>query len=148
MFDKLKRKPKEEVQVIKPDVIPKHIVPEEQAQKWLALEYGAKGEIESFLNTLDRVDLMRFQDAKQFDGTKCEDAALEAGDNSEWTRDYPMGKHEYQERIPSIVKETMGAFDIKKLEERVEGTQKKLDKITTLISNAEFKLCGKDALKL
>ena len=148
MFDKLKRKPKPEVQVSVPDVIPKHIVPEERAEKWKKLKYEAKDEMLTFLNTLDRVDLMRFQDAKQFDGTDCEDEVWEAVNESEWCREYPMGEHTYNERIPSIVRDTMGAFDIKKLEERVEGMQKKLDKITTLISNAEFKLCGKDALKL
>ena len=31
---------------------------------------------------------------------------------------------------------------------QLDALQKKLDKITTLIANAEFKLCGKDALKL
>ena len=151
MFDKLKRKPK--VQVSKPDVIieqetPKYIVPEERAEKWKKLKYEAKDEVLTFLNTLDRVDLMRFQDAKQFDGTLCEDAVWEAASDSEWSRDYPLGEHGYTERIPSIVKDTMKSHDIDKLNEKVEGMQKKLDKVTTLISNAEFKLCGKDALKL
>ena len=153
MFDKLKRKPK--VQVSKPDVIveriellPKHIVPEERAERWKKLKYEAKDEVLTFLNTLDRVDLMRFQDAKQFDGTDCEDAVWETSSDAEWARDYPMGEYEYTERIPSIVKETMKSHDIDELNEKVDGMQKKLDKITTLISNAEFKLCGKDALKL
>ncbi len=144
MFDKLKRKPK--VQVVKPDVIPKHIMPNHK--HIVALEYEAKQHITAFLKDLSRNELMDFKDAKQFDGTKAEDAAWEAASDEEWEREYPMGKHTYQERIPSIVKETMGAFDIKKLEEKVDGMQKKLDRITTLISNAEFKLCGKDALKL
>ena len=151
MYDELKRKPK--VQVSKPDVIieqetPKYIVPEERAEKWKKLKYEAKDEVLTFLNTLDRVDLMRFQDAKQFDGTLCEDAVWEAANDTEWSRDYPMGEHEYTERIPSIVKETMGSFDIVKLEKKVDGIQKALDRIKYLIENAEFTITGKEALKL
>jgi hypothetical protein len=33
-------------------------------------------------------------------------------------------------------------------QKKVEGMQKKLDRITVLLSKAEFKLCGEDALKL
>jgi len=147
MFDKLKRKPKEEVQVIKPDVIPKHIMP--NREHIIALGYSkSKQHFDGFLEGLTRTELMDFQDSKQFDGTAVEEAAWECANDAEWGRDYPMGKDEYTERIPSIVKETMKSHDIDKLHEKVDGMQKKLDKITTLIANAEFKLCGKDALKL
>ena len=91
---------------------------------------------------------MNFMDAGQFDGTKAEDAAWEAANDSEWDRDYPMGKHEYEERIPEIVRDTMKGFEISKLQKQLDGMQKKLDKVETLISNAKFELCGKDALKL
>ena len=138
---------------VKPDVISqqdlrKYIVPEERAEKWISLKYEAKDEVLTFLNTLDRVDLMRFQDAKQFDGTDCADAVWEAVNDSEWCRDYPMGEYTYQERIPSIVKETMGAFDVKKLEERVEGIQKKLDKIEKLLGKKTITMTIREALKL
>ena len=146
MFERF-RKPKPEVQVQIPDVIPKHIMP--NRDHIIALGYSeSKQYFEGFLEGLTRTELMDFQDSKQFDGTAIEEASFECASEEEWKRDYPLGEHGYTERIPSIVRETMGAFDIKKLEERVEGIQKKLDKITTLIANAEFKLCGKDALKL
>ena len=145
MFERWKRKPK--VQVSKPDVIPKHIMPNHK--HIIALGYSeSKQYIEAFLKDLSRTELMDFQDGKQFTGTAVEEAAWESGNEAEWKRQYPIGKYGYEERIPSIVKDTICSFDIKKLEERVNGMQKKLDKITTLISNAEFKLCGKDALKL
>ena len=34
------------------------------------------------------------------------------------------------------------------LKQRVDGIQKKVDRVTKLLENAEFTLCGKDALKL
>ena len=126
----------------------KHIVPEERVKRWISLKYGAKDEILTFLNTLDRVDLMRFRDVKQFDETDCADAVWEAINDSEWCRDYPMGKYTYQERIPSIVTETMGAFDIKKLEKSVDGIQKKLDKIEKLLGKKSITMSIRDALKL
>ena len=147
MFDKLKRKPKPEVQVSVPDVIPKHIMP--NREHIIALGYSESIQyFDGFLEGLTRTELMDFQDSKQFDGTAVEEAAWECANNAEWKREYPMGEHEYQERIPSIVKETMKSHDIDKLNEKVDGMQKKLDRITTLLSTAEFKLCGKDALKL
>ena len=146
MFERLRKKKQPEVQV-KPDVIPKHIMP--NREHIIALGYSeSKQYFDGFLEGLTRTELMDFQDSKQFTGTAVEEAAWESGNEAEWKRQYPIGKYGYEERIPSIVKDTIGSFDIKKLEERVNGMQKKLDKITTLISNAEFKLCGKDALKL
>ena len=142
------RKPKPEVQVFVPDVIPKHIVQEERAEKWKKLKYEAKDEMLTFLNTLDRVDLMRFQDAKQFDGTDCEDEVWEAVNESEWCREYPMGEHTYNERIPSIVRDTMNAFDIKTLQKQVDGMQKKLDIMTKLVENTEVTMSAKTALNL
>ena len=149
MFDKLKRKPKEEVQVVKPDVIPPHIMP--NRAHIIALGYSeAKQYFDGFLEGLTRTQLMDFQDSKQFDGTDVEEAAWECANDAEWKREYPIGKYGYEERIPSIVNDTIGTLDtdVVKLKASVEGMQAKLDKITTLIANAEFKLCGKDALKL
>ena len=147
MFERLRKKKQPEVQVSIPDVIPKHIMP--NREHIIALGYSeSKQYFDGFLEGLTRTELMDFQDSKQFVDTAVEEAAWECANAAEWKRYYPMGKYGYEERIPSIVKDTIGSFDIKKLEERVNGMQKKLDKITTLISNAEFKLCGKDALKL
>ena len=144
MFDKLKRKPK--VQVVEPDVKPEHIMPNHD--HIVSLGYDAKEYIVGFLEGLTRTQLMDFQDAKQFDGTKAEDASWEASNDSEWERDYPMGKHEYEERIPDIVSNTIQKYKLSDLIKRVDGMQKKLDRVETLISTAKFELCGKDALKL
>ena len=146
MFERFK-KPKPEVQVISPDVTPKHIMP--NREHIIALGYSeSKQYFEGFLEGLSRTELMDFQDSKQFEGTAVEEAAWESINEEEWKRDYPMGKHEYEERIPSIVKDTMGSFDIKKLEEKVVGMQKKLDRLSKLIENTEVTMSGKTALKL
>ena len=159
MFDRFKQKPK--VQVVKPDVIPEHIMP--NREHIISLGYSeAKQYFDGFLEGLTRTQLMDFQDSKQFDGTAVEEAAWECANDAEWKREYPMGKYEYEERIPDIVANSLPVrytrkkdkngrdidLDLNELEKQVQGIQKKLDKVETLISTAEFKLCGKDALKL
>ena len=145
MFDKLKRKPK--VQVVEPDVIPQHIMP--NREHIIALGYSeAKQYFDGFLEGLTRTQLMDFQDSKQFVDTDVEDASWECANDAEWKRDYPMGKHEYEERIPDIVRNTIQKYNLDALQKQVMGMQKKLDKVETLISTAKFELCGKDALKL
>ena len=162
MFDKMKRKLKG--QVVEPDVKkPNYIVPEDRKERWGKMGYEAKDEILTFLNTLNRCELMSFADAKQFDGIKgLEDAVWEAYNDMEWERDWPLGKETYQERIPEIVLGSIPIqykrkkdkndrpidLDLNKIVNQIEGMQKKLDRVETLISNAKFELCGKDALKL
>ena len=159
MFERLKRKPK--VQVIKPDVKLNVIVPQELIDFWMPQGYSAKADIEAYLKTLNRAELLIF-DVSQFEKTDIEDATFEAYSDVEWETDWPLGKESYRERIPEIVKDHLPIkyhtpkdkngrdilLDLNQLVLQINGIQTKLDKVETLISNAEFKLCGKDALKL
>jgi len=155
------RKNKQEVPEKVPDVIPAHIMP--NREYIIALGYsGSIPYFEGFLETLTRTQLMDFQDSKQFEGTAVEEAARECANNEEWKRDYPMGKDEYESRIPDIVanslpirytrkKDKYGKLidlDLNELVDQIEGMQKKLDRVTKLLDNAEFKITGKEALKL
>ena len=140
------RKNKQEKEPALPDVILPHIMPNHD--NIVALGYEAKQYIEGFLEGLTRTQLMNFMDAGQFDGTKAEDASWEAASDREWNLDWPMGKTEYEDRIPDIVRNTIDKYKLDGLQKQVIGIQKKLDKVETLISNAKFELCGKDALKL
>ena len=134
-------------QVQEPDVTPKHIMP--NREHIIALGYSeSRPYFEGFLEGLTRTQLMDFQDSKQFDGTAVEEAAWETANEEEWKRDYPIGKHGYEERIPSIVKDTMGHFDIEKIKKQVEGMQKKLDIMTKLVENTEVTMSAKTALNL
>ena len=143
MFERFR---KTKVQVIKPDVKPKHIMPNHE--HIVNLGYEAKQYIAAFLKDLPRTGLMDFEDNKQFDGTKAEDAAWEAASDEEWSREYPMGGHTYKERIPDIVRDTMKGFGISKLQKQMDGIQKKLDRLSKLIENTEITMSVKTALKL
>ena len=146
MFERF-RKSKPEVQVSIPDVIPKHIMP--NREHIIALGYSeSKQYFEGFLEGLTRTQLMDFQDSKQFDGTAVEEAAWECANEAEWKRDYPIGQHVYEERIPSIVNDVVGKFDIKELQKQVDGMQKKLDIMTKLVENTEVTMSAKTALNL
>jgi len=147
MFERF-RKTKPKVRDMKPDVRPVHIIPDKYRTEFIEKGYESKEEIKSFLKVLSRTQLMDFEDSKQFDGTAAEDAAWEAHSDEEWSRTWPIGEYGYKERIPQIVNDTIKDFEIINLQKKVDGMQKKLDKITTLLSNAKFELCGEDALKL
>jgi len=140
------RKKKEEVQVIVPDVIPPHVMPNHE--HIVKLGYDAKQYIEGFLEGLTRTQLLDFQDAKQFDNTDAEDASWEASHNREWAFEWPMGKHTYTERIPDIVRDVIGEYKLSDLVKQVEGIQKKLDRLSKLIENTEVTMSGKTALKM
>lgn len=143
MFERF-RKPK--VQAIAPDVIPKHIMP--NREEIISMGYSAKEKITEFLKALSRTELMDFQDSKQFDGTKAEDASWEAANDVEWGHEYPIGEHGYKERIPSIVNDTIAEYKLGELKKQVDGIQKKMDRVIYLIENAEFTIKGKEAMKL
>lgn len=142
------RKTKQEVQA-QPDVteiIPPHIMPNHD--NIVALGDEAQQYIKGFLDGLTRTQLMDFQDAKQFDETSAEEAAWEASNEREWELDWPMGKHEYEERIPDIVSNTLSKYKLTDLVKQVEGMQKKLDRLAKLVENTEVTMSGKTALGL
>ena len=147
MFERF-RKTKPKVQDKEPDVRPIHIVPDRFRTQFIEMGYSSKNEIRSFLKNLTRTELMDFEDSKQFDGTKAEDAAWEAYADEEWARVWPIGEYGYKERIPQIVRDTMKGFEITKLQKQVEGMQKKLDRIALLFEDAEVCMKGKTALAL
>ena len=145
MFERF-RKQKPKVQA-KPDVIPPHVMP--NREHIIKLGYSESiPYFKGFLEGLTRTQLMDFQDSKQFDGTGVEDAAWEQANNEEWKREYPMGEHEYKERIPDIVKDTISNYKLSDLTKQVAGIQKKLDRLSKLIENTEVTMSGKTALKM
>ena len=146
MFERLKRKTK--VQVVEPDVRPVHIIPNKYRKKFIEMGYASKTEISNFLKVLTRTELMDFEDSKQFDGTKAEDAAWEAVSDEEWTRTWPMGKHTYQERIPDIVTDVISKYKLSDLLKQVELIQKKLDRLSKLVENTEVTMSGRTAINL
>lgn len=161
MFERFRKKKQPEGQVIEPDVIPKHIMP--NREHIIALGYSESlPYFKGFLEGLTRTQLMDFQDSKQFDDTAVEEAAWECANNEEWKRDWPMGKEEYQERIPSIVLDAIPIrynrpkdkndrpidLDLNKLVNQIEGIQKKLDRLMKLVENTEVTMSGKTAINL
>jgi len=145
----------------KPDVRQPHIMP--NREHIIALGYTESiPYFKGFLEGLTRTQLMDFQDSKQFDGTAVEEAAWECANNEEWERDYPMGKDEYESRIPDIVINALPIrykrkkdkydkpidLDLNELVNQVEGMQKKLDRLAKLIENTEVTMSGKTAINL
>ena len=144
----------------------KYEIPDKVVQAIEATEDGgtAKQLFIDYLKTLDRVDFLRAGDAYKkiwHKDHEMRDWLWEAYHDVEWDLEYPSTKELYDlikresyEQSPvsyTRPKDKNGRetdLDLNKLEDTVKGIQAKLDKITTLISNAEFKLCGKDALKL
>jgi len=118
--------------------------------------------LETFLKTLTPSKLLDYKMKERFDWPEhFQDWADEAFWDVEWHIDWPYGKN-MDDTISSLILETIPIhytkptdkngrkidLDLNALVEQIAGMQKKLDKVETLIANAEFKLCGKDALKL
>ena len=160
MFERF-RKTKPKVQVVKPDVTINVIVSQELIDFWMPQGYSAKADIEAYLKTLNRAELLIF-DVSQFEKTPIEDAIYEAYSDVEWNTDWPLGKETYTERIPSIIEDNLPItytepkdkngrdirLDLNNLVLRINGMQKKLDKIDTLLANAEIKMTYTEAMKL
>ena len=111
-------------------------------------ENSTEAEVREFFKGLTRIQLIEVNDRMSFDEIKSDvdfyKVYYEVVDWNTWPVDEETSKalnilYWNKDSISSQVPE---------LKKQVEGMQAKLDKITTLISNAEFKLCGKDALKL
>ena len=87
---------------------------------------------------MNRVELLEFEDEEPKELSFNWNIFYEAM----YEHDWPLKKDTFEE--------FQNARDttVDKLKNQVEGMQKKLDRITKLLENAEFKLCGKDALKL
>ena len=116
-----------------------------------------------YLKGLDRVDFLRAGDAwpKIWNSKHpLYDWIWEAYSDTEWDLSFPRTKELYElietesydsSHISYKRPKENGReidLDLNKLEDAVYGMQKKIDRITKLLSTAEFKLCGKDALKL
>ena len=116
-----------------------------------------------YLKGLDRVDFLRAGDAwpkiwnhKHY----LYDWIWEAYSDREWDLEFPSTKKLYDliashsyETSPIVYKRPKENgreinLDLNKLENTVYGMQKKIDRIQKLFETAEFKLSGKDALKL
>ena len=141
-------------------------IPEDVIRAIEATEDGgtAKRLFVEYLKTLDRVDVLRVGDAykKIWDKDhEMRDWLWEAYNDVEWDLEFPLTKALYDlfkeqvyENMPIIYtkqKDKNGReqdLNLNDLVKQIHGMQKKLDKVETLISNAKFELCGKDALKL
>ena len=111
-------------------------------------ENSSEAEVREFFKTLTRIQLIEVNDKISFDEIKGDvdfyKIYYEVVDRKTWPVDEETSNaldilHWNKESISKQVPE---------LKKQVDGMQAKLDKIETLIANAEFKLCGKDALKL
>ena len=133
-------------------VIPRHIVPEDIMNEIRQLpreeEHKTKEIILNFLKTLNRPELMAFEDADQFKGfsERINGWVWEAYYDEEWQRKWPWGQHLYEQIIPDVVKSTISDYD--ELKKQVQGIQKKLDRLASILENTEITMSGKTALKL
>ena len=105
-------------------------------------------ELREFFKTLTRIQLIEVNDRMSFDDIKSDvdfyKVYYEVIDWQSWPVDEETSK-----AVNALRWDKGNTYDtVKELVKQVEGMQTKLDKIETLIANAEFKLCGKDALKL
>jgi hypothetical protein len=159
MFEKLfKRTKKESVTSTERSIIPKEIF-----NRCIKLgKNEGKAHLIEFLKTLPPSKLLDYKMTERLDWPQpFRDWADEAFWAVEWNIDWPYGK-QMDTTISDLIIETIPItyqkqkddngrerdLDLNDLVRKVDGMQKKLDKVETLISNAEFKITGKDAMKL
>jgi len=144
MFERLRKKKKPEPEII---IHQYEFVPP------FDFEGATKEEVVKYLKSLSRVQLLHFGDTTDFDEINTEldlwDLYYEVRDwHGVWPTDEDvrtaMNKL-YWDKDSLYNKYKAGDMDFTK---RLDGMQKKLDKIVTLLENAEFTLTGKEALKL
>ena len=116
-------------------------------------ENCTREELVTFLKSISRVQLLHLGDTLDFDEIE--------SDLDLWNIFYEVRDWHGSWPIDDDVKTAMNSVywdkdslwhKYKNLDkevlQQIEGMQKKIDKIEKLIENAEFKLCGKDAMKL
>ena len=111
-------------------------------------ENCTEDELRAFFKGLSRIQLIEVNDRMSFDeiDSKIDFYKIyyEVMDWHSWPVDEETNK-----AVNALRWDKGNTYDtVKELVKQVAGMQVKLDKIETLISNAEFKLCGKDALKI
>ena len=144
---------KTKVQDPEPDVKPKYIVPKDYLDDIdrvvkLGAAHEVKQIITKFLKTLNRPDLLAFEDADQFKDApeNVNEWAWEAFTEEEWKRDWPLGKQCYENTIPDLIRSEMKGYD--ELKKTVDGLQKKLDRLAKIVENTEVTMSGKTAINL
>lgn len=145
-----KEEPKKESLTI-PIERPRHIVPKDMMVEILNLpkdeQHKSKEIIATFLKSLNRPELLAYEDANQFsESENINEWAWEAYYEEQWNRDWPIGKVGYEDTIPAIIRNTIP--DYKDLKKKVEGMQKKIDRLASIMENTEVTMSGKTALKL
>ena len=112
-------------------------------------ENCTKEELMTFLKSLSRPQLMHLGDTLDFDEVNTElDLWALYYQAMDWHGVWPKDDDTMTALNALYWNKDNTYKDVEKLKKQVEGIQKKLDKIEKLIENAEFKLCGKEALKL
>jgi len=148
-----KEKEEPEVEPLQAQVVtPRYIVPQDIMDEITGLSrqdaYKAKEIVAKFLKTLNRPELLAFEDADQFRHIeeRINEFAWEAYHDEEWQRSWPLGCSNYESTIPDIVTSTIQDYD--SLKKQIHGIQKKLDRLSMLMENTEITMSGKTALKL
>ena len=159
MFERFKRTTKQEPVITSTG----RIIPTELHNECIELgKNKGKELLVKFLKELPASRLLDYKMKERFEWPDhFRDWADEAFYDVEWDIDWPYGKS-IDTTITDLIMETIPIIytkpkdkngreldlNLNELVLQINGIQKKLDKVETLISNAEFKLCGKDALKL
>ena len=142
MFERFRKKKEPEVIIHKYEFVPH-----------FKFEGATREEVIKYLKSLSRVQLLHFGDTVDFDEIDTELDLWELYfDVLNWHEIWPLD-NDASKALNELYWDTDSLYNRykqfdKKTMDRIDGMQKKLDKIEKLIENAEFKLCGKDALGL
>jgi len=106
-----------------------------------------------YLKTVGRVQLLAIGDDPWYKKHKDHDWLVEAYDDAEWQHDWPLGKHQYETGLPSLIMATIrdsgkNHIDLHKLVKQIVGIQKKLDKLMKLLDSKEVTMSVKTAMTL
>ena len=142
MFERFRKKKEPEIIIHQYEFVPP-----------FKFEGATREEIIKYLKSLSRVQLLHFADTTDLDDVKTElDLWNLYYEVLNWHDIWPLDNDAtkalqdlYWNTDSLYNKYKAGDLDFSK---RLDGMQKKLDKIVTLLETAEFTLSGKDALKL